>query len=326
MISVDKFYWNEELDCKLRAIYGTMLIADVAQALNTKISSVRHRASKLGLKRSKRRYTINQYFFSECNIINSYWAGFIAADGCLHTQDTAVSIGLNKRDKDHLRSFAECAGSNHPIHTYADMCVFKIHGLHHWFVDLLKFNIVPQKTLVLIPPQIENEEYIRAFIRGYIDGDGCISQRSDRKSWTVSCVGTWLVTDWVSRQIANFIGVNNNVPSSIGSIYNVGWEGPQTKYIVEWLYKDSTPLTRLDRKYQLAQKLLADYQNKEPKKHTSEYRGISYYQREQKWVAAIKLLGKKQVIGYFDTEREAALSYNQKARELGLVERCYAVS
>lgn len=326
MILVNKFYWNDKLDNKLRTIYGTMLIVDVAKDLNTTIPSIRYRASKLKLKRNKCKYIFDDNRFWHQDNAAFYWAGFIAADGCIQMHDMKLSIVLSSIDHNHLIKLQEFMLSNTPVRiTSRNESYINFYSAHNTIKFLRSLNITPRKSLTLMPPNISNEQSVRAFIRGCIDGDGCISYRRDRNRWTISFSGTQDITSWVSKQFSHFVGVSQNIPSKGIGVFCVGWEGPQTKYIVNWLYQDSTSIDRLDRKYQLAQKLLIDYQDKEPFKSSSQYRGVSFYKRENKWVAAIKVNYKKQVIGHFTTEREAALAYNTKARELGLLERCYNV-
>lgn len=60
--------------------------------------------------------------------------------------------------------------------------------------------------------------------------------------------------------------------------------------------------------------------NTEPKKNKiSKYKGVSYNnteKRRKKWIAACEYNGKRITIGRFFTEKEAALAYNKKAKEL----------
>jgi hypothetical protein len=49
---------------------------------------------------------------------------------------------------------------------------------------------------------------------------------------------------------------------------------------------------------------------------TSTYKGVSWKTQQEKWVAQIQCNGQKYHIGYFDTEEDAALAYNEKAKEL----------
>jgi HNH endonuclease/AP2 domain len=48
---------------------------------------------------------------------------------------------------------------------------------------------------------------------------------------------------------------------------------------------------------------------------SSCYLGVSWYKRDKKWTARIKIGNKYHFLGYFDTEEEAALAYNRAALE-----------
>lgn len=59
-------------------------------------------------------------------------------------------------------------------------------------------------------------------------------------------------------------------------------------------------------------------QNRTSKKDafTSNYKGVSWDKTRTKWRATIQLDKKSKTIGRFRTEKEAALAYNEKAKEL----------
>jgi hypothetical protein len=58
------------------------------------------------------------------------------------------------------------------------------------------------------------------------------------------------------------------------------------------------------------------YVTKSPGK-TSKFRGVYLPSGRTKWVSRIEFKGVNKVIGYYDTEEEAALAYNARASELG---------
>lgn len=52
------------------------------------------------------------------------------------------------------------------------------------------------------------------------------------------------------------------------------------------------------------------------KNSTSKYKGVSWDKDRKKWLARIYHLGKTYHIGRYNTENDAAIAYNNKAREL----------
>ena len=51
-------------------------------------------------------------------------------------------------------------------------------------------------------------------------------------------------------------------------------------------------------------------------KGSSKYKGVSWYSSRNKWYSYIHFNYEKIHIGYFENEKEAALAYNKKAKEL----------
>ena len=58
------------------------------------------------------------------------------------------------------------------------------------------------------------------------------------------------------------------------------------------------------------------HNRKKSKNATSQYFGVFFYKKQKKWRAAIKKDGVSNFIGDFRDEKEAALAYNEKAKEL----------
>lgn len=68
-------------------------------------------SNNLGAKRPTIR---NKRAFSKHSNSSDYWAGFLAADGCVDTKGR-VRLYLQLSDADHLEKFADFVGSNHVI-------------------------------------------------------------------------------------------------------------------------------------------------------------------------------------------------------------------
>lgn len=131
------------------------------------------------------KHKLNKEYF---NIIDTeekaYWLGFIAADGCVYQMSKTayrLQINLSLTDIDHLQKFNECIESDYIITTKkvknSDTCTLKI-ACKQLTDDLIKYGITPKKSLIIQMPTLKEELY-RHFIRGYFDGDGCITYNFD---------------------------------------------------------------------------------------------------------------------------------------------------
>lgn len=162
--------------------------------------------------KGKRKYKVNDNFFETPNLINSYYAGFIAADGCIRVTKTGAKylmFGLSIKDKCLLENIKKDLNFEGPITEYPKLTkkfVRLIINSPKICEDLEKnFNITPRKTFTLIPPNINKTSLIDAFICGYIDGDGTICFSHDykngkQKKCCISLIGTFDFLTWINNR------------------------------------------------------------------------------------------------------------------------------
>jgi hypothetical protein len=185
-------FWTAEEDQIVLEYYGKIPFKQISRFLPGRSrSAVKGRARHLGIKGdvatvmplAVRKYTLNEHYFSVPTPENSYWAGFIAADGCISPERRSVKITLAEIDAEHLAKFARCIDYNGPITAHTgggfkpqNPCVtLNICGASRWISDLGKnFSIGPRKTFTAQPPVGLIETCRLAFIIGYLDGDGSI--------------------------------------------------------------------------------------------------------------------------------------------------------
>lgn len=220
---------------------------DIANVLNRSVGSVIKRAQRLGICRSKQRVLNHQYFTIQ-NEENCYWAGFIAADGFLPKNKYQVVISLASKDREHLEKFKFCLQFDGDVidreYSYCSFSSILIPSKQIYDDLNNNFNITPQKSLTLCPPKLNCEDHIRSFIRGYFDGDGCLSTN-------VSFAGTKQVLVWIQDQLLRYIpNIHYNKICEHGNIFTLNYGGRLQKIkILNWMYDRSNPSVRLGRKY-----------------------------------------------------------------------------
>lgn len=155
-----------------------------------------------------KKYLYQDDFFEMPNIVNSYYAGFIAADGCIsrdkRSQHLALSIKIQGRDKSILYNLKNDIKFDGPIkHVkrskshHKDYVRIRLTLNNKIFNDLKNnFNITPNKSLTLKPPTQLNKECSIAFIIGLIDGDGSIHYHPTSKI-RLKISGTYEVLFWI---------------------------------------------------------------------------------------------------------------------------------
>ena len=200
----------------------------------------------------------------------AYWLGFLYADGCISKDYKHLRLYIGIIYKEHLYKFVNTIKSDNKV---------SIHGEDNQFIktcicckqmclDLSKNGCVPNKSLILEFPNkdIVPTHLLRHFIRGYFDGDGCIShstgmrKRPDRNinklypydKWTLKFVGTKSMMEG----IAYYMNMNNKLYNQISkkNHYTLKCGGKSlVKEKLDILYENAT--IYLDRKYDKYKKL-----------------------------------------------------------------------
>lgn len=251
--------WTNEEDEILKAYYGkTEFVNYRDKLLNRSYSAVLNRAYQINLKQDFRfeksyKYNINHDFFKEINTLNSYWAGFIAADGYIKSDCNALGIKLSMKDLKHIERFRHDISSNNPIKfkksisfnkktNVAEIIIYShkiIHDLQN------NFNITRKKTFILTPPlKLSNLNYKLSFIAGLIDGDGSV-YRTNKKVITV--LGTKKILEWCKCVINKVIDVSNISILKKGNIFSFCITGEKTSVLYNVIKKLQNPI--LERKW-----------------------------------------------------------------------------
>lgn len=217
---------------------------------------------------NKRKFSLNDNFFSQESPVMAYWLGFIAADGYCRSSTNEVGIGLARADREHLEKFKKDIEAQSPIKDYTNNLGYENSKIaitsKKIREDLCKYGIIPQKTFTLQFPTNLNKKYWVDFIRGYFDGDGCISYLKNQHALRWQICG--VIKDFL-QQIIDFLYEEYDVPkvkvlqqtrNRNHTYYYFQYSTKATERIFDILYYDDS-CRRLDRKYNKFKKALEQH-------------------------------------------------------------------
>lgn len=184
--------WTDEDLEFLKANYLDMTHKEMANYLGKTKCAVDLKLSRLGLKKEK--YTYDKSFFEHIDTEDkAYWLGFIYADGYVRKACYCNELGieLQWRDHKHLRNFNKAINGNvqvtkrerkNPFKKDAIISTCQIRLYSKAIVDsLVRYKLHNGKSYDITFPNDIPQSLLRDFIRGFFDGDGCISFDSNKR-------------------------------------------------------------------------------------------------------------------------------------------------
>jgi len=192
----------------IKTNYGVITRREIAKKLDRPEHQIKKMVKKLKLHSSLsfRMYTRNDNAFSNITLEACYWAGFIAADGCLYNK-RELRVCLSNADKGHLEKLRNFIGYTGPLaQSKITTNLYLVVSSSQIYSDLNKnFNITPRKSLTLLPPIGLTYKQSLAYIIGYIDGDGSIGYNSytykngtKYKFLRLRIIGTPMTLNWIN--------------------------------------------------------------------------------------------------------------------------------
>lgn len=198
-------------------------------------------------------YTQDNSLFEKIdNEQKAYWLGFLYADGCVYKckdkNSISITIELHPKDKYILDIFIKHLKSDRKVMVNSRGYVrLEIHS-YKMGTDLIRLGCVPRKSTILKFPtkDIVPEKLLNHFIRGYLDGDGCISfckrKRKDKKCICNICeikfIGTYDMLFGIKQYFKSEknVLINKHSPKSC----QISFTGKKYRNFVDSLYKDAT--------------------------------------------------------------------------------------
>jgi len=239
---------------------------ELAQTLGCSVHTIIDKVRKYGLPLHKvSKYTPNEHYFDELTLENCYYGGFIAADGCIYPRYKQLSFELQIRDYTQLLRFASLTEFGGKVYLKerpnrgwsAQMYVV----CERWVEQLRHhFNIVPKKSLILQPPNLQDVNQILAYSIGYVDGDGTVGKYTNnlqnRTDWFVGASGTYELLSFIKCAFDDLVPPVGKPASVLGMrrggqlqayrfIYQI--RGKRAEHILSKLVSIDCP--HLDRKW-----------------------------------------------------------------------------
>jgi hypothetical protein len=219
------------------------------------------------------KYKINHSYFDKINTEEkAYIFGFLCADGCVSKKSSSeLRVALQSRDQEIIQKIKAKLKSNSPVKNYSykgkQYCRIGFYS-EQICDDLKRYGCGIDKTIHLKWDNIKIPlKLMHHFIRGYFDGDGCLS------FWMYK--GKYLKCHWnITSTEAFVMGLRKFIFDKFGFSCYVSQRnenGNNTKTIelsgnkqilsiMEWLYKDAN--IYLQRKKEKYEEYLKIYEKK----------------------------------------------------------------
>ena len=241
----DKFNFNKGCrDCNLtyeqeeyiKSQYNKKTVKEISDILKLSIKDINMFAAYENLIFNSKKYNVDENYFEKINTPNkAYWLGFLYADGCIlvRTRNNKTSyileISLCEEDILHLEKFKMSLKSNTPIKIKTIQNKYKACRIticnKKICEDLIKLGCTPKKSLTLKFPNEKQvpKKLIPHFIRGYLDGDGCVY--NGEYGMSISLVGTRNFLESIQNIINEELGLTKTKINKKGKAYQCQWRG-----------------------------------------------------------------------------------------------------
>lgn len=208
-----------------------------------------------GIDIYSRKSHVNDHIFDTIDTEEkAYWLGFLYADGNVKYCHTSwrIELTLQEQDLAHVQKFAGFVScEKEPKYrekTKAYRFSFSSRRMAEALIDK---GCIPNKSLVLTFPShdIVPPELMCHFIRGYFDGDGCISLQelvhSIRKY--VSLLGTKEFLEGLIKETSIGGAIVKKEKRTTSNTYTLTWHKKEGNEMLDYMYSNAT--IYLQRKY-----------------------------------------------------------------------------
>ncbi len=211
-------------------------------------------------------YYMDEPFLDKWSPELAWLLGLLFADGHIGTDRSRTM--LTAKDTKFLEQVRDLLKSNFRIEYAATTPQLIINRMDR-VEKFERYGITKSKTYTATFPFVPIE-FIHHFVRGFLDGDGCISIRGNHEVSIGFEISSKSFADSlfiIIQEIPNITNPyfttrdrTNNPPRtdshwnihSTRPIYSIRLWGNNARIFINWLYQDSYPLIRMERKYNKA--------------------------------------------------------------------------
>lgn len=216
--------WTKEEENKLREYWALGSKEKLLNLFpNRTYSQIKDKALK-GLRIKKLKKTNAKWNVDKLNSFDTeacYWWGIIMADGCLTR--TQLILSLEQKDREHLQKFSDYTGMQmqyierkNDYNPIVPQRMWRVAMTSKYQLSIWNkmFSISGRKTYN--PPDLslfnKDREKFRAFIVGFIDGDGSISFSNKRGYMGITCHSSWekIFNDF-QKYLLEYFGIKSTI-------------------------------------------------------------------------------------------------------------------
>jgi len=209
----------------------------------------------------------------------AYVLGLIYADGAVEDvrkSSRTCYVTLTSKDESLLEQVKDLLSSTHKLYRNKQqlrrfrngkfyLCkenfILRI-GNKILYQDLVNLGLKPRKSLVMSLPNV-SPRYFNYFLRGYFDGDGCISvsyikgQKGPRLK-TIFTGGSRVFLNSLSLKLNALIGTTPKKVYRNGYAFRLGYGKKDSMNLLLYMYKKLNGVPYLRRKHEIYRKFLAN--------------------------------------------------------------------
>lgn len=263
---------TKEIVLKMCEMYQNgALLKDIASEFNTTRATVSKLLKKNGVEVDRFTYHFNEHYFDQIDSQDkAYILGLLWADGHNRFDKGGVILELQEDDKELLEKINIITENERPLRKVALndknkawKNQYNLLWQSKYFSSVLnEYGMSQRKSLTLEFPKWLNKELYPHFIRGYMDGDGCVCYMKQNNKIQVSMVGTKMFLKEIQK-ICESIGVKSYITHdkrANDAIFQFAISSNVNSIkFLNWVYKDSN--LKMERKYNKYQQFLDSINN-----------------------------------------------------------------